>query len=102
MLLFSTDLEVLILKVRYKKTVVGDSLQDPILLKCEEKGLPWDEGGWIIMDSLLSIGLGTENIFFVIMFLVLLFFILSVVQTQNRKSLYEKYMQSWFYIVYYG
>lgn len=39
MLLLCTDLEVLILKVRYKKVVVGDLLQDLILWKCEGKGL---------------------------------------------------------------
>lgn len=40
MLLLSTDLEVLILEVRYNKVVVGNLLQDLIILKCEEKGLP--------------------------------------------------------------
>lgn len=55
--------------------VVGDPLQDLILLKCEEKGCLWDEGGWVIMGSLLCIDSVTENIFFVTVLSFLLFFL---------------------------
>lgn len=64
-----------------------DFLQDLTLLKCGEKGFLWDESGWTIVVSLLSIDLGRENFFVCVCMselLLLVFFVLGATQTQQK------------------